>query len=64
MDMQIDGISFTVDSEEELADLQEELRALWEAADAGELDLGPAARSLLLNAYFAAEARLAEAASV
>jgi hypothetical protein len=59
MDMHIDGISFMVDSDDALADLQEELRELWEAADAGEFDLGPAARSLLTSAYFAAEARLA-----
>jgi hypothetical protein len=40
MDMHIDGISFMVDSDDELADLQEELRELWEAADAGDFDLG------------------------
>ena len=58
MGMQIDGISFTVDSEEELADLLEELRDLWDVVEAGALEVGPALRAALTSVYAAAELRL------
>jgi hypothetical protein len=62
--MKLDGISFEYESEAELVDLLEELRTLYETADEGLIDLSPVLRSLLANAYFAAEARLVDAAAL
>ena len=45
----------------EALDALEEMRYLFDAADDGVLDLGPALRSLMRNAYWAIDAQLAHA---
>lgn len=47
--------------EAEALDAVEEIRSLFHAAEDGDLDLGPALRSLLRNAYWAIDAALARA---
>ena len=56
--MKIEGISFTVDSEEELVDLLEELRDLWDVVEEGQAEVGPALLAALRSIYAAAESRL------
>jgi hypothetical protein len=51
--MTIDGITIECASGDEALDAIEEMRYLVELADDGELDLGPAFRSLLRSAYWA-----------
>jgi hypothetical protein len=53
--MTLDGVSMDHNGPDELADAVEEIRGLFELADEGVFDIGPAVRSLLTNAYFAAE---------
>jgi hypothetical protein len=57
--MTIDGISIDCASDAEALDAIEEIRYLFELADDGELDMGPAFRSLLTSAYWAIDAALA-----
>jgi hypothetical protein len=59
--MRVDGISIEYGDEAELVDLLEELRGLYDSADAGYFDLSPVLRSLLANAYFAVEGLLVDA---
>ena len=59
--MTIDGISIECASDAEALDAVEEIRYLFELADDGELDIGPAFRSLLSSAYWAIDGALAHA---
>lgn len=59
--MTIDGISIECASDAEALDAMEEIRYLFELADDGELDIGPAFRSLLSSAYWAIDGALARA---
>jgi hypothetical protein len=59
--MTIDGISIECASDAEAADALEEIRYLFELADDGELDMGPAFRSLRTSAYWAIDGLLSRA---
>ena len=59
--MKIEGISMECTTTAEALDALEEMRYLFDAADDGVLDLGPALRSLMRNAYWAIDAQLAHA---
>jgi hypothetical protein len=56
--VKIDQISMDCASSAEGLDAMEEIRYLFELADDGGVDLGPAVRSLLTNAYFAVDREL------
>ncbi|TML10027.1 MAG: hypothetical protein E6F94_05260 [Actinobacteria bacterium] len=57
--MEIERIPLEFASDAEARDAIEEIRTLFEVAEDGELDLGPALRSLLRNAYWAIDGALA-----
>jgi hypothetical protein len=59
--MTIDDISMTCAKDAEALDAMEEIRYLFELADDGELDIGPAFRSLLASAYWAIDGAIAPA---
>lgn len=61
--MKIEEISMDCASDAEGLDAMEEIRYLFELADDGGLDLGPALRSLLANAYYAINRELESEAS-
>ena len=56
--VKIEQISMDCASGAEGLDAMEEIRYLFELADDGGVDLGPAVRSLLANAYFAVDREL------
>jgi hypothetical protein len=56
--MKIEGISMDCAAGAERLDAMEEIRYVFELADDGGLDLGPALRSLLTNAYYAIDREL------
>lgn len=56
--VKIEQISMDCASGAEGMDAMEEIRYLFELADDGGVDLGPALRSLLTNAYFAVDREL------
>ena len=56
--VKIEQISMDCASSAEGLDAMEEIRYLFELADDGGVDLGPAVRSLLTNAYFAVDREL------
>jgi hypothetical protein len=59
LDMETERISLEFETGAEALDAMEEIRSLFEVAEDGILDLGPALRSLLRNAYWAIDAALA-----
>jgi hypothetical protein len=57
--MEIEGISMECTTAAEALDAVDEMRCLFEAAEDGVLDLGPALRSLLQSTYWAIDLELA-----
>ena len=56
--MEIERIQLDCATDAEALDAIEEIRSLFQAAEDGEIDLGPALRSLLRNGYWGLDAAL------